>query len=142
MFTSDYQLVQESSEAGVSIYCFKAGTREVADIVRTPVLVSRELVRLFNAAPEDDRAAREWGIRADARDATRRLCNWLQAAATASAVDMLRFSSVIHELAERVRLACAASHRLRSGYLGTRHQIIKRAVIGKPGVSRPPLLQS
>jgi hypothetical protein len=129
MFTSNYQLVQEPSEAGVSIYCFKPGTREVADIVRTPILLSAELVWLFNAAPEDDWAAREWVIRADVRDAIMRLCNWLQAAAAASTVDMLRCAPVIHELAERVRQACAASNRLRSRYLGNRHQRVKRTVI-------------
>jgi hypothetical protein len=119
MFTSNYQLVHEPNETGVSIFCFKPGTHEVGDIIITPIPVSCELVKLFNAAPEDDRAARDWGIRADARDATMRLFKWLRAAAIATK-DMPRFASVIHELAERELKACAASNRLRRSYPGYR----------------------
>src|SRR5215469_14689968 len=107
MFTSHYQLVQEPDEDGISIYCFKPGKRDVSDIIFTPVPVSSELVTLFNAAPADDWAAREWGIRRDARDATKRLLTWLRAAT--SIADMLRFLPVIRELARRVQEAFAAT---------------------------------
>jgi hypothetical protein len=111
MFTSKYQLVQEPRQAGVSIYCCTPGTHEVRDIIRTPVTVSSKLIKLFNAAPDNDRAALDWGLRADARDATRRLFNWLRESGTTSA-DIPRFSRVIRELAERVHQAYTAYQRL------------------------------
>jgi hypothetical protein len=138
MFMSNYQLVQEPRRVGISIYCFKPGTHGVADIVRTPVPVSSELVRLFNAAPEDDRAAREWGIRADARDATSRLFKWLRAEATSTA-DMLRFAPIVHELAERVLQAYLATTRLRHNYPADRRPltVTTRPPSTRGMVSRP-----
>jgi len=115
MFSSNYQLAQEPRRLGISIYCFKPGTYGVADIVRTPVPVTSELVKLFNAAPEDDRAAREWGIRADARETNKHLLRWLRGATT-STDEMLRLAPVVHELANRVLQACAASSRLKRAY--------------------------
>jgi hypothetical protein len=130
VFTSNYQLVQEPHKAGVSIYRCKAGTHDVTDIIRTPVAVSSQLITLFNAAPHDDRAAREWGIRADARDAARRLFQWLRAAAT-STTDIVRFAAVIHELARRTQEAFAAFCRLGNGYLRY-HNRPQNQVVRKP----------
>jgi len=119
VFTSNYQLVQEPNKAGVSICRYNPGTHEVADIIRTPVPVSAEIVKLFNAAPHGDWAAREWGIRADTRDAAKRLFQWLRA--PTSIADMVRFAPVIHELARRVQEAFAANNRLGNGYRGYRN---------------------
>jgi hypothetical protein len=114
MFVSDYQLVQEPHQPGVSICCFAPGTREVSDIIRTPIPVSSELVALFNAAPYDDQAALQWGIRADARDTNWRLFRWLQASATMPA-HMSPCARIIQELAERVHQAYSAYSRLGYG---------------------------
>jgi hypothetical protein len=110
MFTSQYHLVQEPDEAGISISYFTPRTPNRCGIIRTPVPVSSELVTLFNGAPQDDQAAYEWGIRADARGASKRLFQWLRTATSTD--DLLRFAPVIQELARRSQEAFAAANRL------------------------------
>ena len=77
VMSSNFRLQQCEGESGVTIVEFDKSTGAVFGTMTTTISMSPALINIFNAAPQDDRAALQWGASQEARTAHGRLIRWL-----------------------------------------------------------------